>query len=98
MAPVGQSSMQRTQDPQVFFKGESGSSAKSVITWPSSTQEPWDGVRMLVLLPNQPNPDRAAAARSNIGPSSTYHRADTGDSSRSSSMRTKAFIRRFMVR
>jgi ubiquinone/menaquinone biosynthesis C-methylase UbiE len=42
--------------------------------------------------------DRAAAARSSIGPSSTYHLALIVDSRRSSKVRTRDFMRRFMAR
>ena len=37
------------------------------MTWARNTQEPCVGVRMLVFLPNQPTPERSAAARSFIG-------------------------------
>ena len=75
---MGHASMHLTHAPHVFLLGASGSKSRSVIIWPRNIHEPWLPVRMFgVSYRNQPNPALAAAARSSIGPSSTYQRAAT---------------------
>ncbi len=66
-APVGQASTQRVHAPHEVRSGGSGSSSSVVTISPKNTAEPRPLTMRLVCLPIQPNPARAANARSASG-------------------------------
>ncbi len=84
-APVGHATMHRVQAPHDLREGSVGGSSTSTSIAPSRTQDPSSGVRMLVFLPYQPRPARAATARSTTGPLSTLTLARTGSPNHASS-------------
>ena len=68
IAPVGQATMQRVQEPHVFRSGASGAISIVVAIAPSSTHGPNPGASSIVDLPSHPSPARAASGRSSSGP------------------------------